>query len=130
MRFWLFRNRSERKFNPCIIVAKVSLVLEAKNEGATKKLPTICFHRCNYFRRMFQSHWNENEQDTIEITGYSYPVFYSFVRWLYTDYVELPPEDAIGKFFLWLGGRKYRTKIPMHILRFNGVTQSSSTEIP
>jgi len=53
--------------------------------------------RCDYFRRMFQSHWGENNQDTIEINGYSYPVVYSFLQWLYTDHVELPPEDAIGE---------------------------------
>ncbi|CAK8672771.1 RCC1 and BTB domain-containing protein 1-like [Clavelina lepadiformis] len=52
--------------------------------------------RCDYFRRMFQSHWDESSQDVIEINGYSYPVVYSFLRWLYTDHVELPPEDAIG----------------------------------
>ena len=53
---------------------------------------------------MFQTHWNENNQDTVEITGYSYPVFFSFLRWLYTDHVELPPEGAIGelKMFFWL----------------------------
>nr|CAB3265492.1 RCC1 and BTB domain-containing protein 1 [Phallusia mammillata] len=52
--------------------------------------------RCDYFRRMFQSHWGENNQDTVEINGYSYSVVYSFLQWLYTDHVELPPEDAIG----------------------------------
>ncbi|XP_039252770.1 RCC1 and BTB domain-containing protein 1-like isoform X2 [Styela clava] len=52
--------------------------------------------RCDYFRRMFQSHWDENTQDKVEIIGYSFPVVYSFLKWLYTDTVELPPEDAIG----------------------------------
>ena len=46
---------------------------------------------------MFQTHWDENGQDTVEINGYSYPVVYSFLRWLYTDHVELPPDDAIGE---------------------------------
>lgn len=52
--------------------------------------------RCDYFRRMFQSHWDEGNQDKVEIIGYSFPVVYSFLKWLYTDKVELPPEDAIG----------------------------------
>lgn len=46
---------------------------------------------------MFQTHWGEDEQDTIEINGYGYSVVRSFLKWLYTDHVELPPEDAIGK---------------------------------
>ncbi|XP_013780686.1 RCC1 and BTB domain-containing protein 1-like [Limulus polyphemus] len=33
---------------------------------------------------------------TIEITQFSYPVYQAFLRYLYTDEVELPPEDAIG----------------------------------
>lgn len=52
--------------------------------------------RCDYFQRMFQSHWDESGQDKVEIIGYSFPVVYSFLKWLYTDTVELPPEDAIG----------------------------------
>jgi hypothetical protein len=34
----------------------------------------------------------------IKITSYSYTVFYAFLRYIYTDQVELPPEDAIGEF--------------------------------
>jgi len=52
--------------------------------------------RCDYFSRMFQSHWDEDEQKVIEINDYSYSVVFSFIRWLYTDHVELAPEDAIG----------------------------------
>lgn len=33
----------------------------------------------------------------IEITQFSYPVYYAFLEFLYTDYVHLQPEDAIGK---------------------------------
>jgi len=45
---------------------------------------------------MFQAHWDEDEQKVIEINDYSYSVIYSFLRWLYTDQVDLQPEDAIG----------------------------------
>jgi len=34
----------------------------------------------------------------IEILHYSYPVYYAFLRYLYTDQLELPPEDAIGTY--------------------------------
>lgn len=46
---------------------------------------------------MFQAHWDEDEQKVIEINDYSYSVIYSFLRWLYTDQVDLQPEDAIGE---------------------------------
>ncbi len=45
---------------------------------------------------MFQSHWNEDMKEVIEIDQFSYPVYRSFLEFLYTDNVELPPEDAIG----------------------------------
>lgn len=52
--------------------------------------------RCEHFRSMFQSHWNEDMKEIIEIDQFSYPVYRSFLEFLYTDDVELPPEDAIG----------------------------------
>ena len=33
----------------------------------------------------------------IKITTYSYAVYHAFLRYLYSDKVELPPEEAIGK---------------------------------
>lgn len=52
--------------------------------------------RCQYFRAMFQNHWPEDGKSEIEITTYSYAVYYAFLRYVYTDQVELSPEDAIG----------------------------------
>ncbi|XP_037335571.2 RCC1 and BTB domain-containing protein 1 isoform X2 [Pungitius pungitius] len=52
--------------------------------------------RCEHFRSMFRSQWTEDQQDVIEIGQFSYPVYRSFLRFLYTDTVDLPPEDAIG----------------------------------
>lgn len=46
---------------------------------------------------MFQSHWNEDMKEVIEIDQFSYPVYKSFLEFLYTDTVDLPPEDAIGE---------------------------------
>lgn len=46
---------------------------------------------------MFQSHWNEDLKEVIEIDQFSFPVYRSFLEFLYTDNVELPPEDAIGQ---------------------------------
>ncbi|XP_007910714.1 RCC1 and BTB domain-containing protein 1 isoform X1 [Callorhinchus milii] len=52
--------------------------------------------RCEHFRTMFQSYWSEDEKEVIEINQFTYPVYHSFLEYLYTDSVNLPPEDAIG----------------------------------
>lgn len=52
---------------------------------------------------MFQSHWNEDLKEVIEIDQFSFPVYRSFLEFLYTDNVELPPEDAIGQEGFGLG---------------------------
>lgn len=52
--------------------------------------------RCEHFRTMFQSYWNEDMKEVIEIDQFSYPVYRAFLEYLYTDCVDLPPEDAIG----------------------------------
>ena len=33
----------------------------------------------------------------IDIRYFTYPVYKAFLQYLYTDEVDLPPEDAIGK---------------------------------
>lgn len=48
---------------------------------------------------MFQSYWNEDMKEVIEIDQFSYPVYRAFLQYLYTDTVDLPPEDAIGTAF-------------------------------
>ncbi|XP_055018993.1 LOW QUALITY PROTEIN: RCC1 and BTB domain-containing protein 1-like [Boleophthalmus pectinirostris] len=52
--------------------------------------------RCEHFRSMFRSQWTEDQQEVIEIGQFSFPVYRSFLQFLYTDTVDLPPEDAIG----------------------------------
>ncbi|KAM9333946.1 RCC1 and BTB domain-containing protein 1 isoform 3-T3 [Symphorus nematophorus] len=60
--------------------------------------PKLCFvwGRCEHFRSMFRSQWTEDQQDVIEIGQFSYPVYRSFLQFLYTDTVDIPPEEAIG----------------------------------
>ncbi|XP_037292041.2 RCC1 and BTB domain-containing protein 1-like isoform X1 [Rhipicephalus microplus] len=52
--------------------------------------------RCEHFRSMFQAPWDEDEKDTIDVTTFPYAVYKAFLQYLYTDEVDLPPEDAIG----------------------------------
>ncbi|XP_069745782.1 RCC1 and BTB domain-containing protein 2-like isoform X3 [Narcine bancroftii] len=46
--------------------------------------------RCEHLRSML------HDEDVIEIDQFSYPVYRAFLEYLYTDSVNLPPEDAIG----------------------------------
>ncbi|XP_078088320.1 RCC1 and BTB domain-containing protein 2-like isoform X4 [Mustelus asterias] len=46
--------------------------------------------RCEHFRSML------HDDEVIEIDQFSYPVYRAFLEYLYTDSVNLPPEDAIG----------------------------------
>jgi RCC1 and BTB domain-containing protein len=54
--------------------------------------------------RILQEHWEEgtNEAGCIEIRHFTFPVYRAFLQYLYTDEVELPPEDAIGRYHLYL----------------------------
>ncbi|KAA8587965.1 hypothetical protein FQN60_001159, partial [Etheostoma spectabile] len=78
--------------------------------------------RCEHFRSMFQSHWNEDMKEVIEIDQFSYPVYRSFLEFLYTDNVELPPEDAIGLLDLATSYCENRLKrLCQHIIK-RGIT--------
>jgi len=52
--------------------------------------------RCQYYSSMFQDHWVEADQKVVEITQFSYAVYNSFLKYLYTDEVDLPAEEALG----------------------------------
>ncbi|XP_061463579.1 RCC1 and BTB domain-containing protein 2 isoform X2 [Rhineura floridana] len=53
---------------------------------------TVDKDRCEHFRSVL----NNNNDDIIEISEFSYPVFRAFLEYLYTDSISLPPEDAVG----------------------------------
>lgn len=78
--------------------------------------------RCEHFRSMFQSHWNEDMKEVIEIDQFSYPVYRSFLEFLYTDAVELPPEDAIGLLDLATSYCENRLKRLCQIIIKRGIT--------
>lgn len=63
-----------------------------------KKVPIMwcfpfCPSRCEHFRSLL----NESDEDCIEVNQFSYLVYRAFLEYLYTDTINLPPEDAIGK---------------------------------
>ncbi|XP_059540570.1 RCC1 and BTB domain-containing protein 1 isoform X3 [Myotis daubentonii] len=78
--------------------------------------------RCEHFRSMFQSYWNEDMKEVIEIDQFSYPVYRAFLQFLYTDTVDLPPEDAIGLLDLATSYCENRLKkLCQHIIK-QGIT--------
>ncbi|KHN86034.1 RCC1 and BTB domain-containing protein 1 [Toxocara canis] len=53
--------------------------------------------RCDYFRSRFREHWqDDNECAVVEVPHYSYAVYRSFIRWLYTDELHIDIDDAVG----------------------------------
>jgi RCC1 and BTB domain-containing protein len=52
--------------------------------------------RCEHFRSMFQSSWDEDSKSEIEVTQFPFGVYHAFLQYLYTDEVNVPPEEAIG----------------------------------
>lgn len=54
------------------------------------------FCRCEHFRSILN-----NDDDIIEMSEFSYPVYRAFLEYLYTDNIRLPPEDAIGICHKW-----------------------------
>ncbi|TKS80820.1 BTB domain-containing protein 2 [Collichthys lucidus] len=62
--------------------------------------------RCEHFRALL----NETDEDAIEIHQFSYLVYKAFLEYLYTDTINLPPEDAIGLLDLATFYRETRLK--------------------
>ncbi|CAG5128531.1 unnamed protein product [Candidula unifasciata] len=71
----------------------VRFVVEGKEIHVHKAILKM---RCEHFRSMFQSCWDEGSRESIEITQYPYTVYRAFLRYLYTDDVDLQPDEAIG----------------------------------
>ncbi|KAI4497020.1 hypothetical protein M0802_007766 [Mischocyttarus mexicanus] len=70
----------------------LTIQIEGKNIYVHKALLKI---RCQYFRTMFQEGWAENNQSIIQHDQFSHDVYKSFLKYLYTDEVDLPPENAL-----------------------------------
>uniref|UniRef100_A0A8K9UPB9 RCC1 and BTB domain containing protein 2 n=1 Tax=Oncorhynchus mykiss TaxID=8022 RepID=A0A8K9UPB9_ONCMY len=62
--------------------------------------------RCEHFRVLL----NETDEESIEIHQFSYLVYRAFLEYLYTDTINLPPEDAIGLLDLATFYRETRLK--------------------
>ncbi|XP_072316743.1 RCC1 and BTB domain-containing protein 2 isoform X1 [Eucyclogobius newberryi] len=84
-------------------ISDLKFVVDGKYIHVHKALLKI---RCEHFRTLL----NETDEDSIEIHQFSYMVYRAFLEYLYTDTINLPPEDAIGLLDLATFYREMRLK--------------------
>ncbi|CAB3377166.1 Hypothetical predicted protein [Cloeon dipterum] len=77
--------------------ADVVFVVEGKKIHAHK---TILIMRCAVFRTMFLGNWKESNESEQIIEHRSYDVFFAFLKYFYTNQVDLQPDMALELFAL------------------------------
>lgn len=97
----------------------IKFLVEGREINAHKALLKI---RCEHFRSMFQDCWNENGQSVVEISQFTYPVYRAFLNYLYSDEVELQPEDTIGLLDLASSYCEIQLKKRVEDLIMHGIT--------
>ncbi|KMQ87738.1 rcc1 and btb domain-containing protein 1, partial [Lasius niger] len=53
--------------------------------------------RSSYFGAMYRHNWTEKDQSVIKHSKYSYIVYKSFLKYLYTGVISLPMQELLGK---------------------------------
>ncbi|XP_011699349.1 PREDICTED: RCC1 and BTB domain-containing protein 1-like isoform X2 [Wasmannia auropunctata] len=81
--------------------------------------------RCPYFKTMFQHNWAENNKNVIEHDQFSYVVYKAFLKYLYTDVIDLPVEKALE--LLDLANAYCESNLKKHCIRMikQGITVSN-----
>ncbi|XP_065346493.1 RCC1 and BTB domain-containing protein 2-like [Cloeon dipterum] len=77
--------------------ADVVFVVEGKKIHAHK---AILIMQCAVFKTMFQGDWKESHEREQIIEHHSYDVFFAFLKYFYTNEVDLQPELALELFAL------------------------------
>ncbi|XP_066090788.1 RCC1 and BTB domain-containing protein 2 isoform X3 [Saccopteryx bilineata] len=83
--------------------ADLKFLVDGKYIYAHKVLLKI---RCEHFRSSLE----DSEDNIVEMSEFSYPVYRAFLEYLYTDSISLPPEEAIGLLDLATFYRENRLK--------------------
>ncbi|XP_045144990.1 RCC1 and BTB domain-containing protein 2 [Echinops telfairi] len=92
----------KREFdNPA--TADLKFLVDGKYIYAHRTLLKI---RCEHFRASLEA----NEDDVVEMSEFSYPVYRAFLEYLYTDGISLSPEEAVGLLDLATFYREKRLK--------------------
>uniref|UniRef100_A0A8C5ATY9 RCC1 and BTB domain containing protein 2 n=1 Tax=Gadus morhua TaxID=8049 RepID=A0A8C5ATY9_GADMO len=84
-------------------ISDLKFMVDGKSIHVHKALLKI---RCEHFRALL----NDSDEAAIEIHQFSYLVYRAFLEYLYTDAINLPPEDAIGLLDLATYYREARLK--------------------
>lgn len=95
--------QSLKKEFDCPEISDLKFLVDGKCIHVHKALLKI---RCEHFRVLL----NEMDEDAIEVQQFSYLVYRAFLEYLYTDTINLPPEDAIGLLDLATFYRETRLK--------------------
>jgi len=78
---------------------------------------------CKHFDDMFNDkNWLESNSNVIEISQYSYSVYYSFLKYLYTSIVDIEFEEVINLFDLANSYFEDELKNECIIIIKNGIT--------
>ena len=56
--------------------------------------------RCQHFRTMFSNEWSESATSEASIDEYSYDVYFAFIKYIYTNFVDIKLEDAFNLYDL------------------------------
>ncbi|XP_059985341.1 RCC1 and BTB domain-containing protein 2 isoform X4 [Lagenorhynchus albirostris] len=83
--------------------ADLRFLVDGKYIYAHKVLLKI---RCEHFRSSLE----DSEDDIVEMSEFSYPVYRAFLEYLYTDSISLSPEEAVGLLDLATFYRENRLK--------------------
>lgn len=75
------------------VTSDIKFTVEGRDIHVHKSVLKI---RCEHFSSMFQSCWDEDGRNSIEVSQFPYAVYKAFLQYLYTDQVNLKPEEAIG----------------------------------
>ncbi|XP_077634922.1 RCC1 and BTB domain-containing protein 2-like [Crocuta crocuta] len=112
-------NKSNQSYPAPVVVEKdrlsITPILRGRNFSCCRQpspCPTPDFpcaarcSRCEHFRSSLE----DNEDDIVEMSEFSYPVYRAFLEYLYTDSISLSPEEAVGLLDLATFYRENRLK--------------------
>lgn len=72
--------------------ADIHFVIEGKTIHAHRWFLNIS---SNYFQRMLSDTWCKEDTNEIEINEYSYNIFYAYLRYIYTDCIEVSVDETV-----------------------------------
>ncbi|XP_065334630.1 RCC1 and BTB domain-containing protein 1-like [Cloeon dipterum] len=85
-------NECAQQFMDDTETSDFAFVVEGKKIHVHK---LILMMRCAVFKTMFQGDWKESNTSEQTVEGHSYVAFYAFMKYFYTDEIDLPPDSAL-----------------------------------